>query len=97
MSEAQGGTGQTTYAKGDILASPGTTLNKLTVGLDGEALTLHPPLRFDSLPGALRVRVPRHSAGASPAWGTVPLTRKNLGALIQIAAGKPAAAKSGKV
>jgi diacylglycerol kinase family enzyme len=69
----------------------------VAVGLDGEALTLHPPLRFDSLPGALRVRVPRHSAGASPAWGTVPLTRKNLGALIQIAAGRPAAAKSGKV
>jgi diacylglycerol kinase family enzyme len=69
----------------------------VAVGLDGEALTIHPPLRFDSLPGALRVRVPRNSAGVSPAWGTVPLTRKNLGALIRIAAGKPAAATSGKV
>jgi diacylglycerol kinase family enzyme len=69
----------------------------VAVGLDGEALTLNPPLRFDSLPGALRVRVPRNSAGVSPAWGTVPLTRKNLGALLRIAAGKPAAATSGKV
>jgi len=69
----------------------------VAVGLDGEALTVQPPLRFDSLPGALRVRVPRHSAGVSPAWGTVPLTRKNLGALVRIAAGKPAAATSGKV
>jgi diacylglycerol kinase family enzyme len=68
----------------------------VAVGLDGEALVLTPPLRFASLPGALRVRLPRHSAGVSPAWGSVPLTRRNLGALIRIAAGKPAAATSGK-
>jgi hypothetical protein len=68
----------------------------VAVGLDGEALMLAPPLRFVSLPGALRVRVPRHSTGVSPAWGSVPLTRHNLGALLRIAAGKPAAATSGK-
>lgn len=35
-----GGTGQSTYAKGDILASPGSnTLNKLGVGSDGQVLT----------------------------------------------------------
>jgi diacylglycerol kinase family enzyme len=68
----------------------------VAVGLDGEALVLTPPLRFVSLPGALRVRVPRNSAGVSPAWGAVPLTRRNLGALLRIAAGKPAAATSGK-
>jgi diacylglycerol kinase family enzyme len=68
----------------------------VAVGLDGEALMLVPPLRFISLPGALRIRVPRHSAGVSPAWGSVPLTRRNLGALLRIAAGKPAAATSGK-
>ena len=50
----------------------------VAVGLDGEALMLVPPLRFVSLPGALRVRVPRHSAGVSPAWGSVPLTRRNV-------------------
>jgi diacylglycerol kinase family enzyme len=68
----------------------------VAVGLDGEALVLVPPLRFVSLPSALRVRVPRHSAGVSPAWGSVPLTRRNLGALFRIAAGRPAAATSGK-
>jgi diacylglycerol kinase family enzyme len=68
----------------------------VAVGLDGEALMLVPPLRFVSLPGALRVRVPRHSAGVSPAWGSVPLTSRNLGALLRIAAGKPAEAMSGK-
>jgi hypothetical protein len=35
-----GGTGQSTYAKGDILASPGSnTLNKVSVGTDGQVLT----------------------------------------------------------
>jgi diacylglycerol kinase family enzyme len=68
----------------------------VAVGLDGEALLLTPPLRFRSLPGALRVRVPRESTGVSPAWGTVPLTRRNLWALVRMAAGKPASAASGK-
>ena len=61
----------------------------VSVGLDGEALVLVPPLRFVSLPGALRIRVPRHARGASPAAAAVPLTRRNLGALVRIAAGKP--------
>ena len=30
----------------------------IDVGLDGEALRLEPPLRFESLPGALRIRTP---------------------------------------
>jgi len=37
----------------------------IDVGLDGEALRLEPPLRFGSLPGALRIRTPagrRHPA-----------------------------------
>jgi diacylglycerol kinase family enzyme len=61
----------------------------VAVGLDGESLMLAPPLRFVSLPGALRVRVPRHAHGVSPAGAAVPLTRRNLGALMRIAAGKP--------
>jgi diacylglycerol kinase family enzyme len=68
----------------------------VAVGLDGEALLIVPPLRFISLPGALRVRVPRSSTGVSPAWGTVPLNRRNLWALVRMAAGKPASAASGK-
>jgi diacylglycerol kinase family enzyme len=61
----------------------------VAVGLDGEALMLTPPLRFVSLPGALRVRLPRHARGVSPAAAAVPLNRRNLGALLRIAAGRP--------
>jgi len=57
------------------------------VGLDGEALVLEPPLRFASMPGALRVRLPR-AAGLAPAARAVALTRDNLGALLRVAAGR---------
>ncbi len=57
------------------------------IGLDGEALVLDPPLRFASLPGALRVRLPR-SAGLSPAARAVPVTTHNLGTLLRVAAGR---------
>lgn len=61
----------------------------VAVGLDGEALMLAPPLRFVSLPGALRIRVPRHARGVSPAAAAVALTPRNLGALLRIASGRP--------
>ena len=35
-------------------------------GIDGEATTLDPPLRFSSRPGVLRVRIARSHPGASP-------------------------------
>jgi diacylglycerol kinase family enzyme len=57
------------------------------VGLDGEALVLDPPLRFVSLPGVLRVRLPR-GAGLAPAARAVSLTRENLGALVHVAVGR---------
>jgi diacylglycerol kinase family enzyme len=57
------------------------------VGLDGEALVLDPPLRFVSMPGALRVRVPR-SAGLAPAARAARLTTEHLGALVRVAAGR---------
>ena len=40
----------------------GTTVN---VGLDGEAVAINPPLLFESLPSALRIRIPvrRHRRG----------------------------------
>jgi diacylglycerol kinase family enzyme len=64
------------------------------VGLDGEALTLEPPLRFVSLPGALRVRTSR-AAGLSPAARAVPLDRASLGMLVRVAVGRPAEAGAG--
>jgi diacylglycerol kinase family enzyme len=59
----------------------------VAVGLDGEALVLEPPLRFVSMPGALRVRVPP-TAGVAPAASAVALTAENLGALLRVAAGR---------
>ena len=61
----------------------------VAIGLDGEALLLAPPLRFVSLPGALRVRIPRQATGVSPAGAAVTMTRHDLAGLIRIAAGKP--------
>ncbi|HVD26707.1 MAG TPA: diacylglycerol kinase family protein [Gaiellaceae bacterium] len=60
----------------------------VAVGLDGEAFVLTPPLRFVSLPGALRVRIPKHARGVSPAGLAVTLTRRDLRRLIRIAAGR---------
>ncbi len=57
------------------------------VGLDGEALVLDPPLRFASMPGALRVRLPR-GVGLPPAARATALTTDNLGALLRVAAGR---------
>jgi diacylglycerol kinase family enzyme len=61
--------------------------NPVEIGLDGEALILDPPLRFASLPGALRVRLPRR-AGLSPAARAVALTIENLGTLLRVAGGR---------
>jgi diacylglycerol kinase family enzyme len=58
------------------------------VGLDGEPLTLTPPLVFETRPGALRVRVPRRAIGRSPtAKSTHLLSHTTLGDLVRVAAG----------
>ena len=58
------------------------------VGVDGEALRMDPPLVFESLPGALRVRLPRTAGGRSPAARAVHLaSRSTVVTLGQIAGG----------
>jgi diacylglycerol kinase family enzyme len=57
------------------------------VGLDGEALVLDPPLRFTSLPEALRVHLPSR-VGPPPGARATALTTDNLGALLRVAAGR---------
>jgi diacylglycerol kinase family enzyme len=57
------------------------------IGLDGEALVLEPPLRFVSLPGALRVRLPS-AVGLAPAVRAVALTGENVKALLRVADGE---------
>ena len=62
----------------------------IDVGVDGEALSLPPPLRFRSLPGVLRVRTPTHAAGRSPAAAAPPKLGEAVPALLRVLAGKPA-------
>jgi diacylglycerol kinase family enzyme len=59
------------------------------VGIDGEALLLDPPIRFRIVPGALRVRIPLHAPGYSPAAAVPPKGWATLTALLQTAAGRP--------
>jgi diacylglycerol kinase family enzyme len=62
------------------------------IGIDGEALVMDPPLVFESLPRALRVRLPRHAVRPSPAARTVQLLEgSTLSELGRVAAGRPAA------
>jgi len=62
------------------------------IGLDGEALKLDPPLVFETKPGALRVRLPRHAVGRSPAAsGVNVLSHATITQLSRVAAGHPAA------
>jgi diacylglycerol kinase family enzyme len=61
----------------------------VAAGVDGEAMSLSPPLLFEARPAAVRVRVPRHAPGLSPgALAAMPLARR-FGALVRVAAGRP--------
>jgi diacylglycerol kinase family enzyme len=60
----------------------------LDLGIDGEAVRMAPPLRFTIRPGALRIRVPRHASGLSPAARQLQ-TRSALGSLRARAAHGP--------
>jgi len=60
------------------------------IGIDGESMKLEPPLAFQSLPGALRVRIPMHAAGFAPAAAATPsMDRLTFHALLRTAAGRP--------
>jgi diacylglycerol kinase family enzyme/uncharacterized membrane protein HdeD (DUF308 family) len=59
------------------------------IGIDGEALLLDPPIRFRIVPGALRVRIPPHTPGYSPAAAIPTPGWSTLTALWQTATGRP--------
>jgi diacylglycerol kinase family enzyme len=61
------------------------------IGIDGEAMLLDPPIRFQVLPGALRVRIPRHAPGHSPAAAAPTPGWSTVTALLRTAAGRPVA------
>ena len=59
------------------------------IGVDGEALKVGPPLVFETRPGALRVRLPRHTVGLSPAARAVHvLSRSTITELGLVVAGR---------
>ena len=63
--------------------------DSIEIGVDGEALTMDPPLVFTTRPGALRVRMPRHASGLSPAAAAVHVTSgSTLRQLARIAMGR---------
>jgi len=61
----------------------------IEIGIDGEALLLDPPLIFESLPNALRIRIPRHAQGLAPAAAAVQLKGSTIASLIRTTMGRP--------
>jgi diacylglycerol kinase family enzyme len=55
------------------------------IGIDGEATSLQPPLVFESHPAALRIRIPTHARGSSPAARALPGIHEVVPALITTA------------
>ncbi|HEV7648679.1 MAG TPA: diacylglycerol kinase family protein [Actinophytocola sp.] len=80
--------GYRTWAAREFVVRSGRPL--VEVGVDGEALRLPPPLRFRSLPGALRVRVPLDAPGAPPAAMAPRGAGDAVSALFRVLAGRPA-------
>jgi diacylglycerol kinase family enzyme len=62
---------------------------RVEIGIDGEAMLLDPPIRFRIVPGALRVRIPLHAPGYSPAAAVPTSGWSTITALLQTAAGRP--------
>jgi diacylglycerol kinase family enzyme len=59
----------------------------LEIAIDGEAMRMDPPLGFEVLPRALRVRLPA-TVGRAPAAEAVPLTRSTIADLARLAVGR---------
>jgi len=64
----------------------------IKAGVDGEALSYDPPLRFASIPGALEVRIPPSAPGLSPAAATPVASGSLVRDLLRIAGGRPPSA-----
>jgi diacylglycerol kinase family enzyme len=78
------------WTGGDFVVESG---GPVEVGVDGEALTLEPPVRFRIQPGALRVWLPKSALRVSPAARAVRLLARSTAAdLASVAAGAAPAA-----
>jgi diacylglycerol kinase family enzyme len=60
----------------------------VAAGIDGEALTLDPPLRFQIRPGVLRVRIAQAHPGASPSSAIPNSLWESIRTLANVAAGR---------
>jgi Diacylglycerol kinase catalytic domain len=60
---------------------------QVAAGIDGEAVMLDAPLRFEIVPATLRVRIARQHPGASPSAGMPDGVRSGVRALLRIATG----------
>jgi diacylglycerol kinase family enzyme len=60
----------------------------IEAGVDGEALRFDSPLRFEIVPGALRVRVAPHHPGYSPAALAESVRRGGIRRLVGVAIGR---------
>ncbi|HSD25083.1 MAG TPA: diacylglycerol kinase family protein [Solirubrobacterales bacterium] len=67
----------------------------VAAGIDGEAVTLEPPLRFRIRPGVLCVRIARQHPGASPSAAVPENGWEGLRELARIAAGRTTTTKEG--
>jgi diacylglycerol kinase family enzyme len=65
-----------------------TSGGPIDVGLDGEAMQLDPPLRFSIRPAQVRVRLPHHAIGFSPAARSLSW-RDAIGELWGVVRGRP--------
>jgi len=63
-------------------------------GIDGEAVMLEPPLRFQTMPGALRVRIATAHPGASPSALIPDTLRDTIAALARYAFGRARRARA---
>lgn len=68
----------------------------IAAGIDGEAVTLDPPLRFRIRPRVLRVRIARGHPAASPSAAMPEDPWDGVRALARIAAGRPPRALAGR-
>jgi diacylglycerol kinase family enzyme len=62
--------------------------SSVPAGIDGESVLLRPPLRFECLPTALRVRL-AHAPVASPAVRRSPLRASMVSGLLSLVRGRP--------
>jgi diacylglycerol kinase family enzyme len=60
----------------------------VAAGVDGEALVLPAPLRFEIVPGALRVRVAQSAPGVSPARAAHAVRAGGFAKLLRVASGR---------